>query len=337
VPVSVSSLIPARMREVAAGVVAADPAPADLLAALAEVADPRARRGVRHRCATVLALGVCAVLAGAKTFIAIGEWAADLTPTVRHRLELGRRAPCEATIRRVLQTVDPEALDRVVSTWLTRCLARRPAAASTSGQLAGGRRVIAVDGKTARGLRHHDRPGVHLLAAFDTGTDVVLAQAPVDTKSNEITAFGPLLDRVELAETIVTADAMHTQRGHAEYLIRRGAHYLLTVKGNQPTLRNQLRSLSWDRVPVADQTSGKGHGRIESRTTKITSVQTGLGFPHAHLALQVTRRRRRPAERHWSTETVYALTDLTWELTTPTELADGLRGHWGIGLWSRSA
>lgn len=91
-PVSISSLIPARMREAAAGVVAADSAPADLVAALADVADPRARRGVRHRCATVLALGVCAVLAGAKTFIAIGEWAADLTPTVRHRLELGRRA-----------------------------------------------------------------------------------------------------------------------------------------------------------------------------------------------------------------------------------------------------
>ena len=105
---------------------------------------------------------------------------------------------------------------------------------------------------------------MHLLAAFDPGTAVVLGQARVDTKSNEITAFGPLLDRLAVAGAIVTADALHTQRGHADYLIGRGAHYLLTVKANQPRLLARLRQLPWAQMPVADQTSGKAHGRVES-------------------------------------------------------------------------
>jgi predicted transposase YbfD/YdcC len=325
--VSVSSLIPDVVREAAIPVVAVDPLPVDLLAALTLVVDPRARRGVRHCCSTVLALGVCAVLAGAKTFTAISEWAADLTPIVRARLNVARRPPCESTIRRVLQRVDPDALDRVLSAWLA---ARRPGQQPGATPLNRPRPVIAVDGKTARGSRHHDVSGVHLLAAFDTGTGVVLGQARVDTKSNEITAFGPLLDRIDLAGVIVTADALHTQRGHGDYLIGRGAHYLLTVKANQPTLLAQLRSLPWLQVPVADQTSGKGHGRCESRTVKITAVAAGIGFPHARLAIQMIRRRRRPASRTWQSENVYALTDLDWDQTTPAELADALRAHWGI-------
>jgi predicted transposase YbfD/YdcC len=307
--------------------VAVDPLPLDLVAALALVVDPRARRGVRHACSMVLALGVCAVLAGAQTFTAISEWAADLTPTVRARLNVGRRPPCESTIRRVLQRVDPDTLDRVVSAWLA---ARAAGGRTAANRAVATRPVIAVDGKTARGSRHHDLSGVHLLAAFDTGTGVVLGQARVDAKSNEITAFGPLLDRIDITGVIVTADALHTQRGHADYLIGRGAHYLLTVKANQPRLLTQLRQLPWLQVPVADQTSSKGHGRLESRTVKITAVTAGIGFPHARLAIQVIRRRRRPASRTWQSETVYALTDLDWHQTTPAELADALRAHWGI-------
>ena len=99
-------------------------------------------------------------------------------------------------------------------------------------------------------------------------------------------------DRVDLTDVLVTADAMHTQHRHATYLTSRGAHYLLTVKRNQPTLHRQLRDLPWARVPVADRTPHKGHGRIESRTVKLVAVSAGIGFPHARLAAQVIRRRR---------------------------------------------
>ena len=74
--------------------------------------------------------------------------------------------------------------------------------------------------------------------------------------------FATLLDRIDLAGAVITADALHAQRGHAEYLVtQRGAHYLLTVKGNQPGLHAQLAALPWRQVPVADQASERGHGR----------------------------------------------------------------------------
>ncbi|MGI8534949.1 MAG: ISAs1 family transposase [Mycobacteriales bacterium] len=123
---------------------------------------------------------------------------------------------------------------------------------------------------------------------------------------------------------------MHTQRAHVDYLTGLGAHWLLTVKANQPTLLRQLRALPWAQVPVADQTSDKGHGRSETRTVKVTAVGAGIGFPHAELAVQVHRRSRRAGSRRWRTETVYAITDLTLGQTSTAQLADALRAHWGI-------
>ena len=301
--------------------------PAGVLTALRRVPDPRKRRGVRHGCTAVLAIAVCAVLAGARSYLGIAEWAADLTPQVRRGLGLGRRAPCESTIRRVLQRVDPDELDRVVCAWL----ATQPSSPASAGPVR--RRVVAVDGKTVRGARTRGLPderAVHLLAAFDTVTGSVLAQTVVEGKTNEISAFGPLLDRLELTDVLVTADALHTQRAHVAYLTGRGAHYLLTVKANQPKLLKQLRALPWEQVPVADHTSGKGHGRVEARSVKLTAISAGIGFPDVRLALQITRRRRPAGSRRWQTETVYAITDLTIEQTTAADLADAARDHWGI-------
>jgi predicted transposase YbfD/YdcC len=171
---------------------------------------------------------------------------------------------------------------------------------------------------------------VHLLSALDTATGVILGQAVVDGKTNEIAAFAPLLDHIDIRGAIITADALHTQRGHAEYLHSRGAHYLLTVKANQPRLLAQLHALPWTEVPVTDVTDDKGHGRREQRTLKLTAVAAGIGFPGAALALQLTRRRRPLASRTRSTETVYCMTDLTQEQTSPAQLADAQRAHWGI-------
>lgn len=112
--------------------------PVDLLGALGAVADPRARRGVRHGFVAVLVVGVCAVLAGARTFTAIAEWAHDLPVGVRVRLGLGRVAPSESTIRRLLQAVDAQALDAAVSAWLSRKSATPKRVFP----------VIAVDGKS---------------------------------------------------------------------------------------------------------------------------------------------------------------------------------------------
>ena len=128
--------------------------------------------------------------------------------------------------------------------------------------------------------------------------------------------------------------ALHAQRAHAEYLVdARGAHYLLTVKRNQPHLYTRLAALPWREVPVGDDTRERGHGRVERRTLKVTAVATGLGFPHAAQAIQIIRRRRplnTKKAKKWSTETVYAVTSLAATQASPAELADILRGHWTI-------
>jgi predicted transposase YbfD/YdcC len=294
---------------------------ADLLAALAAVPDPRKTRGRRHRLVTVLAVSVCAVLAGARFYVAIAEWAHDLPVSVRLRLGIGRRAPSESTIRRILQAVDLDSLDAALSSWLSsRVPPARP----------GRMRVVAVDGKTARGARTDEHTQVHLLAAFDPAPGTVLGQTQVESKSNEITAFAPLLDRLDLTDVLLTADALHTQRGHAEYLHARGGHYLLIAKPNQPKLHAQLVGLPWQQIPVAAEDRDRGHGRVETRRVKITTVGAGIGFPHARLAVQIVRRRRPISSTRWSSETVYAITSLPWRQARADLVADALRGHWRI-------
>jgi predicted transposase YbfD/YdcC len=294
---------------------------ADLLVALTAVPDPRQARGCRHRLVTVLAVAVCAVLAGARSYVAIAEWALDLPVSARLRLGIGRRAPSESTIRRILQAVDLDALDAVLSSWLA---IRRP------DPPPGGMRVVAVDGKTARGAHPDEQTRVHLLAAFDQACGVVLGHVQVDGKSNEIPAFAPLLDRIDLTDVLVTADALHTQRGHAEYLHTRSGHYLLIAKANQPRLHAQLVGLPWRQVPVVDERHDRGHGRVETRQLKITAVDSGIGFPHARLAIQVLRRRRPIGSKRWSSETIYAVTSLSWCQARADLVAEAIRGHWQI-------
>ena len=295
-----------------------------LLPVLAAVPGPRARRGLRHRLAVILSLAVCAVLAGARSFTAIAEWAADADQATLDVLGITGVVPCESTFRRTLQNLDADALDDAVGAWAQQRTAPAP----------GGRRVVAADGKTLRGSGVADGPGRHLLAALEHARGVVLGQVDVEAKTNEIPMFATLLDRIDLAGAVVTADAMHAQRGHAEYLAaQRGAHYLITVKRNQPTLHAQLTALPWRQVPVADDARERGHGRAGRRTVKVTAVAAGLAFPHAAQAIQIVRRRRPLSgknTRKWSTETVYAITSLTAAQASPAELAAIVRGHWLI-------
>ena len=190
---------------------------------LAAIPDPRARRGVRHRMAVILSLAVCAVLAGARSFVAIAEWAADADQATLDGLGVAGVVPCESTFRRTLQNLDADALDDATGAWAQQRAAPPP----------GGRRLVAVDGKTLRGSGTAGEPARHLLAALDHARGVVLRQVDVQAKTNEIPMFATLLDRIDLAGAVVTADAMHAQRAHAEYLTgQRRAHYLMIVKRN---------------------------------------------------------------------------------------------------------
>lgn len=201
---------------------------------LAAVPDPRARRGVRHPVAVILGLAMCAVLAGARSFVAIAEWAADADQATLAGLGVRGAVPCESTFRRVMQCLDADALDGAAGAW----------AQQRTAPARGGRRLIAVDGKTLSGSATAGWPGRHLLAALDHARGVVLGQVDVQAKTNEIPMFAMLLDRIDLAGAVVTADALHAQSAHAQYLAgQRSAHYLITVKRNQPGLHAQLAGL----------------------------------------------------------------------------------------------
>ena len=316
----------------AVNLIAQAPAAEDLLVALLAVSDPRKSRGVRHRLLTVLAAGVCAVLAGARSYVMIAESAHDLPVSVRLRLGMGRCAPSESTIRRILQRVDPDELDTAVSGWLARRVTGPSSAgpSSTGGPV----RAVALDGKSARGSRSGEGRAVHLLGALDHASGVVLGQTAVDAKTNEITAFAPLLDRIDaacpLAGAVITADALHTQHAHADWLHARGAHYVFIAKGNQPTLHAQLADLPWSAIPVVDDIRGRGHGRVETRTLQLCTIAAGIGFPHARLAARIIRRRRPTSSKKGSTETIYAVTSLGLDDVRADRLAEIIRGHWHI-------
>ena len=292
--------------------------PPGLLTVLAKVTDPRHRRGIRHRLAVILGLAVCAVLAGARSFTAIAEWAADADEQTLARLGVTGPVPSESTFRRTLQRLGADAFDGLAGEWAQLQTAPAP----------GSRRVIAVDGKTLRGSGHGGRHARHLLAALDHAHGVVLGQADVDAETNEIPMFSALLDRIEITDAVITADALHAQHAHAEYLHQRGAGYLLIVKRNQPGLHAQLAALPWRDVPVAYTRRERGHGRTERRTLKITAVARGLAFPWAAQAIQITRRRK--VKGKWSRETCYAVTSLSVTQARPAQLAAIIRGHWGI-------
>jgi hypothetical protein len=115
---------------------------------LGGVVDPRRRRGVRHGLVVVPTPTVCAVAAGAQSFVAVAEWVADLPTEVATALGVDVRCPSESTIRRLISRVDPDRFDAVIGRFL-QCLR----AQAGTGAITGRRRVLAVDGRTLR-VRH---------------------------------------------------------------------------------------------------------------------------------------------------------------------------------------
>ncbi|WP_456243142.1 ISAs1 family transposase [Streptomyces europaeiscabiei] len=289
--------------------------------------DPRDPRGVRHGLTVVLALTACAVLAGANSLLAVGEWIVDTPPQLLEPLGVRpdplcpkRNLPAETTVRRLLARIDGDALDRAVGCWLAD--RRAPTAFPLRG--------LAVDGKSLRGAARAKGRRIHLLAALDHTTSLVLAQLDVGEKTGEITCFQPLLETVtDLAGVVVTSDALHTQREHAVYLLGRRAHYIVIVKGNQKRLRKQLKALPWKDIPLQGRTRAVGHGRSEIRRIKVVTVNNLL-FPGASQALQIKRRRTDRKTGRTTVKTVYAVTSLATEQSTPAQLAKLVRDHWKV-------
>lgn len=333
-----------------------------LVAVLAGVPDPRDRRGVRHPAPVVLTLAIAAVLAGSRSFYAIGQWIAGAgqktLKTVGARRDPGTGryvGPDEKTVRSLCARIDADALDTALGGWVARrAMLARAARARTSrkppkgararrrAKAAGQRRVrassrgahrppraaVAVDGKTSRGARAGGGQAPHLVAAV-THTGVVLGQRQVSQKSNEITAFVPLLKDLPLADVVITADAMQTQRGHARFLREvKDAHFILPVLDNQPGLFAQLDRLDWKQAPVTAWSVDRDRGRHELRTIQVLPAPPGLRFPHVGQVLLIERTVTEKGKTSY--QAMLYVTSLTADQASPADLLAYVRGHWTV-------
>ena len=334
-PAAVSSPIPAVL--VKLGPLDSDRV-ADLRPYLRSVPDPRSRQGRWYSLTAILLVCACAVVSGAKSTDELAVWderASDMLLAVigiRRHLFRWRRTPSRATIGRVMGAVGGNALDRAVGAYLAdrhRAATEPDVMPSASAR----RRVIAVDGKALKGSARLTALRRHLLSAVTHGRVVTLAQAEVGAKTNETTHFRPLLEPLDLADTLVTFDALHSVKANITWLVEtKKAHYIAVIKTNQSTAHSQLAALLWRDIAIQHTTTSTGHGRHESRSIKTCGVADELGgiaFPHARLAIRVHRRRKQTRQRE-TRESVYAVTKLDAHQAGPADLAAAIRGHWGV-------
>ena len=343
-----------------------------LLEVLSQVPDPRRRRGIRHELPQILAIATLATLRGATSLFEIGEVAAELPSEALEALHCrispasGRRvAPEESTIRRTLHAIDADSLDQVVNGFLATQIAagrlhedevaevafsvmvEEDEAGSARGESDDDegskppRRTgpavlpaIAVDGKALRGARLDGGRQVHLLSALTHAEAVTVAQRRVETKTNEITAFAPMLRELDLEGVVVTADALHAQREHARFLVEeKRAHFVLSLKDNQPSLAG-LAARAFEDVAHQHETSDRAHGRIEHRHCTVIEIgerlRASLAFPYARSLVRVYRERYNLKGEPLSSETSYYLSDLHGHLASAEALASYIRGHWSI-------
>ena len=350
---------------------------AGLFARLAELPDHRKAKGVRHQLASILLVCAAAMLCGNHNPTEIAEWAGDLPDELRGRLHCRRSptsgrlvTPSTSTIQRTLRNVDREALDRIICEVLAEqvAAARAARAGDVAGDADGGAerarsddpdpgeqpdepgqvvqgalRGIAVDGKSLRGALCADGRCMHLLAAATHDERVVIAQQEVDHKVNEIKLFRPLLENLDIDGALVTADAMHTQRDHARFLVEeKNAHFLLFVKENQPSVYNEVVCRPAETFTEAYSETCNGHGRAETRSIQVSPTPAGLvEFPHVAAVARIDRsvHDSRTGELRWS-ETAWAVTSADGTLADPARLLGASRDHWSIenGLhWVRDA
>lgn len=132
----------------------------------------------------------------------------------------------------------------------------------------------------------------------------------------------------ELSGVVVTADALHTLAQQAEALHARGAHYVFTVKANQPGLRDRIASQTWASLAPQHTLREKSHGRTTTWQITAQPAQAWVGFPHAEQTIRLTRDRIEHRNGEATREPVYAITSLSPEQASPAELAALIRGHW---------
>ena len=288
--------------------------------------DPRQRGKIVYPLDEVLLLCLLAVLAGSETFVDIARFGDKKLDLLRRFRPYCDGTPSHDHLGDIFATLDAEQFQRCFVAWV----------AAITGMPSG---VVAIDGKTSR--RSYQNKGgkapIHMVSAFAARQRLVLGQVKVAEKSNEIIAIPKLLDLLAIEGAIVTIDAMGCQRDIAQKIIDKKADYVLALKGNQGSLREDVE------VFVAEQkakdfkdttvsraeTIDADHGRIETRTTTVIHDVTWLQERHdwpglkAVVVVESSRELGDKIER----ETRFYITSL---VLLANLLGPIVRAHWAI-------
>jgi predicted transposase YbfD/YdcC len=298
-----------------------------------ELEDPRASVNLKHPLVSVVVIAMMAVLAGAGGPTAIAKWAVLKEEFLLKLLALPNGIPRKDVFRRVLVLLRPEAFQACFVNWLQSLRAQAAEATSVDQP------VLAVDGKTAR--RSHDRKkglgALHSVSVWASDFGLSLGQVACAEKSNEITAIPELLRLVDIKGTIITIDAMGTQKAIAEQIIDSGADYVLALKGNQETLHQavidhideQISNDFADAEARRHSTTEKGHGREETRSyiqmpvpETLRGLEMWKGLKTIGLATLVCMR-----DGKETAETRFFISSLPIGVK---RFARAVRSHWGI-------
>jgi len=239
----------------------------NILGHLSIVRDPRLDRKKLHALTDILFLSVCASLCGCDTWEDIYEFGVIRQTWLKKYIKLENGIPSPDTIARVFSLIDPDEFETAFRNWVSSIYTT-----DHTGN------IIAIDGKRVRGSYGEGKSAIHMVGAFATETGLALAQVKTKDKSNEITAIPELLDALILKGCIITLDAMGCQKSIVEKIISKGGDYVISLKGNQGTLHEDVKLfLETERKKEFKKTTHdyyetveKGHGRVETRRYWIT-------------------------------------------------------------------
>lgn len=297
--------------------------------AFSEIKDPRVERTRAHHLSDILMMAILAVIAGARGWEDIENYALSKQDWLGEFLALPNGIPCPDTFRRVFERLNPQVFEQCFQRWVQ----------SLVDSL--GLQVIAMDGKTLKGSydRESGSKALHVVSAWASDHRLVLGQLKVADKSNEITAIPALLELLDLSGCMITIDAMGTQKAIAAQILKGNADYVLTLKANHPTLYGQVKA--WFEQAHAQGFAGidvsiderveKGHHRLEKRqvfsvpVTQLPPLHEQADWVGLRSVVMVVRVRQ--LWNKTTREVQFYLTNLN---SDAQKLGRAIRLHWGI-------
>jgi len=300
--------------------------PLPLIAVFHDLPDPRATTAnSRHALVDILTIAVCGIIGGANSWEQIAEYGRRKEPFFRRFLALENGIPSHDTFYRLFTRLKPAAFAERFGRWM---------AAACEGT---GLTPIAIDGKsTRRAKRSEAATGcLHVVSAWATANRVTLGQVVVPDGTNEIGVIPDLLETLDLAGAIVTIDAAGCQTENARLIRDGGGHYLLAVKGNQPTLEAAVAgvfaaadAVGFEGIRFDHHTTTEvGHGRHEERSVSVVYDPKGLPPEWVDAAAVVSVLRERTVGGVTTTTVHYYLSS---HAGSAKAMAGYVRGHWGI-------